>query len=203
MTGTETSNVQQNTQSKKQSVLKNKVHIKTAPVQAPPPIATTASVIETNVPQSALIVKEVPVIREQSASSPVETPKPTPPTDTELLVKLITDMALVKARLDTLELQLADVKEHRADARADMAKRPRTQIKDNTTGRVFKSKNATYQALLREGALKELVEVGLFGDDPKGNNFGWFALNRALPGRFEEVILETSATSTPTSEAKA
>lgn len=192
------------TKAGKSPSIKAKVHVKTAPVQAPPTnVVATPKVEITTIPQSILVVKDTPITLEQSASAPVETSKPTPPTDTELLVKLITDMALVKARLDTLELQLADVKEHRADARADMAKRPRTQIKDNTTGRVFKSKNATYQALLREGALKELVEVGLFGDDPKGNNFGWFALNRALPGRFEEVILETSATSTPTSEAKA
>jgi hypothetical protein len=118
-------------------------------------------------------------------------------TDTELLVKLLVEVENIKSRMTTFELQLADVKEHHVDARGEMAKRPRTQIKDNTTGRVFKSKNATYQTLLREGALKELVEVGLFGDDSKGNNFGWFALNRALPGRFEEVTPEPKSTDIP------
>ena len=64
------------------------------------------------------------------------------------------------------------------------------QIRDKQTGKVYPSKNNCYQSLLRNGELKDLVDKGIFGPIPEKNNFGWFALVRALPDRFEEVKSE-------------
>ena len=50
------------------------------------------------------------------------------------------------------------------------------------------TKNNCYQSLLKAGELKDLVDKGAFGTDPAKNNFGWFALNRAYPDRFVEVM---------------
>ena len=62
----------------------------------------------------------------------------------------------------------------------------KVQIMDKLTGETFPSKNGAYQSLLKQGALKELVDKGIFGADPKKNSFGWYALKRAWPDRFEE-----------------
>jgi len=43
---------------------------------------------------------------------------------------------------------------------------------------------------LKSGALKELVDKGVFGSVPEKNTFGWYALARAFPDRFEEVKAE-------------
>ena len=63
----------------------------------------------------------------------------------------------------------------------------KVQILDKQTGTIFPSKNNAYQTLLKSGELKELVGKGVFGDIPEKNTFGWYALVRELPGRFEEV----------------
>jgi len=63
----------------------------------------------------------------------------------------------------------------------------RVEIKDTKTGKVYPSKNNTYQSLLKSGDLEELVAKGIFGSDPAKNNFGWFALQRAWPDRFTEI----------------
>jgi hypothetical protein len=61
------------------------------------------------------------------------------------------------------------------------------QIKDKQTGKIYQSKNSTYKSLLKAGELKELVEQGIFGPTPEKNTFGWYALVKALPDRFEEI----------------
>ncbi len=63
----------------------------------------------------------------------------------------------------------------------------KVQILDKQTGQVFPSKNNAYQTLLKSGELKDLVGKGVFGDIPEKNTFGWYALVRELPDRFEEV----------------
>ena len=63
----------------------------------------------------------------------------------------------------------------------------KVQILDKQTGQVFPSKNNAYQTLLKSGELKDLVDKGVFGDNPAKNTFGWYALVRELPDRFEEV----------------
>jgi len=62
----------------------------------------------------------------------------------------------------------------------------KVQVLDKTTGEVFPSKNGAYQTLLKRGALKELVDKNIFGAEPAKNSFGWYALKRAWPDRFEE-----------------
>jgi len=64
------------------------------------------------------------------------------------------------------------------------------QILDKQTGEVYPSKNSAYQTLLKAGGLKELVDKGIFGSDPEKNTFGWYALVRAWPDRFEEKKAE-------------
>jgi len=68
----------------------------------------------------------------------------------------------------------------------------KVQIKDKQTGKVYPSKNNCYQTMLKAGELKDLVDAGVFGADPVKNTFGWYALVRALPDRFEELITEQS-----------
>ena len=63
----------------------------------------------------------------------------------------------------------------------------KVQILDKQTGEIYPSKNNAYQTLLKSGDLKELVDKGVFGDNPAKNTFGWYALVRELPDRFEEV----------------
>jgi len=67
------------------------------------------------------------------------------------------------------------------------------QILDKLTGEVYPSKNQAYQTLLKAGELKELVDKGIFGPDPEKNTFGWYALVRAWPDRFEEKKIEKVA----------
>jgi len=67
------------------------------------------------------------------------------------------------------------------------------QILDKVTGEVYPSKNQAYQVLLKAGELKELVDKGIFGSDPEKNTFGWYALVRAWPDRFEEKKAEETA----------
>jgi hypothetical protein len=76
------------------------------------------------------------------------------------------------------------------------------QIRDKATGKVYPSKNNCYQSLLRAGELKELVEKGIFGLQPEKNNFGWFALVRAWPDRFEEMKPEASEAMVKEADAK-
>jgi len=63
----------------------------------------------------------------------------------------------------------------------------KVQILDKQTGEIYPSKNNAYQTLLKSGELKDLVDKGVFGDIPEKNTFGWYALVRELPDRFEEV----------------
>jgi len=67
------------------------------------------------------------------------------------------------------------------------------QILDKVTGEVYLSKNQAYQTLLKSGELKELVDKGVFGPEPEKNTFGWYALVRAWPDRFEEKKAEEVA----------
>jgi len=67
------------------------------------------------------------------------------------------------------------------------------QILDKITGEVYPSKNQAYQTLLKSGELKELVDKGIFGPEPEKNTFGWYALVRAWPDRFEEKKAEEVA----------
>jgi hypothetical protein len=87
-------------------------------------------------------------------------------------------------QIDILNVQLQELL---ARKRKPPVSSGRVQIRDKSTGTIFKSKNNAYKTLLKSGALKELVDKGVFGAVPEKNTFGWYALARAFPDRFEEV----------------
>ena len=99
-------------------------------------------------------------------------------------IKLILD-ALTATALDHTR-QIAELQEALARKRKPVPN-GKVQIRDKKTGKTYPSKNNAYQTLLKSGELKELVEKGVFGDNPEKNTFGWYALVRELPDRFEEV----------------
>ncbi len=92
--------------------------------------------------------------------------------------------------------QIAQLQEALARKRKPPASNGKVQIVYKKTGQVFQSKNSTYQTLLKAGELKELVDNGIFGGNPAKNTFGWYALVREWPERFEEVKAENSEVKT-------
>ncbi|HEY43862.1 MAG TPA: hypothetical protein G4O11_07760 [Anaerolineae bacterium] len=82
---------------------------------------------------------------------------------------------------------ITQLQETLAHKRKPVSSNGKVQIKDKQTGMVYPSKNNAYQTLLKSGELKDLVDKGIFGDIPEKNTFGWYALVRELPDRFEEV----------------
>jgi hypothetical protein len=96
---------------------------------------------------------------------------------------------------------ITELQEAVARKRRPPASNGKVKVRDKKTGKVYPSKNGCYQTLLREGALKDLVAKGIFGDIPEKNTFGWYALKRELPDRFEELTDKESdeQAKTPTS----
>lgn len=82
---------------------------------------------------------------------------------------------------------ITQLQETLARKRKPPASNGKVQILDKQTGEIYPSKNNAYQTLLKSGELKDLVDKGVFGDNPTKNTFGWYALVRELPDRFEEV----------------
>ncbi len=82
---------------------------------------------------------------------------------------------------------ITQLQETLARKRKPVVSNGKVQILDKKTGAIFPSKNNAYQTLLKSGDLKSLVDKGVFGADPAKNTFGWYALKRELPDRFEEV----------------
>ncbi len=133
-------------------------------------------------------VKAQPKAEEQKPEQDVpkqEVPK------TLNMAYLYSELQAVKQIIQEHGQQLAGIQEILVRKRKPTAN-GKIQIKDTKTGKVYPSKNATYQSLLKVGELKELVDKGIFGDNPGKNNFGWFALQREWPDRFEEVKPEQS-----------
>jgi hypothetical protein len=135
--------------------------------------------------------QEVP---EPVSEPAVEEVKPELPTSPELPLKpKPLTMVNLKAEIDELHQAVQTLITQVADVQALLAlkRKPtdnsKVQIKDKLTGKTYKSKNNAYQSLLKSGELKDLVDKGVFGNIPEKNNFGWFALQRSFPDRFEEV----------------
>ena len=82
---------------------------------------------------------------------------------------------------------ITQLQETLARKRKPVSSNGKVQILDKQTGEIYPSKNNAYQTLLKSGELKDLVDKGVFGDIPEKNTFGWYALVRELPDRFEEV----------------
>jgi hypothetical protein len=85
---------------------------------------------------------------------------------------------------------IIQLQETLARKRKPVASNGKVQILDKQTSAIFPSKNNAYQTLLKSGDLKSLVDKGVFGADPAKNTFGWYALKRELPDRFEEIKAE-------------
>jgi hypothetical protein len=90
--------------------------------------------------------------------------------------------------LEEQSILLSEIQQTMAKKRNPPKSSDRVKILDKVTGITYKSKNNAYQTLLKAGKLKDLVEKGVFGSDPMKNTFGWYALEKAFPGRFEEVV---------------
>ncbi len=82
---------------------------------------------------------------------------------------------------------ITQLQETLARKRKPVSSNGKVQILEKQTGEIYPSKNNAYQTLLKSGELKDLVDKGVFGDIPAKNTFGWYALVRELPDRFEEV----------------
>ncbi len=123
---------------------------------------------------------------EAKPSEPVSEPSPKPEKPKSLTLNFLNqELESLKHLIHTQ--QIVELQEILARKRKPVASNGKVQIKDKLTGKIYKSKNNTYQSLLKSGELKELVDQDLFGDVPEKNTFGWYVLNHACPDRFEEV----------------
>jgi hypothetical protein len=147
------------------------------------------------VPEPAPTVEPEP--DESEADLHQSPPEPYPDIDTQLKeIEPITMLGIVKA-IGILRDELAKQSAVVSMLAQELARKRKAvpngkvQIKDTLTGKVYKSKNNAYKSLLGSGELAELVKQGVFGPDPAKNTFGWYALNRAFPNRFEEIKAES------------
>jgi hypothetical protein len=111
-----------------------------------------------------------------------QTPEPESPPQEPFTAPITLES--LQRQIDILNVQLQELL---ARKRKPPVSSGRVQIRDKSTGTIFKSKNNAYKTLLKSGDLKELVDKGVFGTVPEKNTFGWYALARAFPDRFEEV----------------
>ena len=116
---------------------------------------------------------------EESEQPLAEQPEPEPPA--------VVTLESLYQELEFLKLTVAELQETLSRKRKPVASNGKVQILDKQTGEIYRSKNNAYQTLLKSGTLKELIDKGVFGDIPRKNTFGWYALVRELPDRFEEV----------------
>jgi hypothetical protein len=114
-----------------------------------------------------------------------ESPKPAKPIT---MAYLNTEIETLKQIVLEQGQQIAGLQEALSRKRKPVASNGKVQIRDKQTGKVYPSKNNAYQSLLRAGELKNLVDKGVFGPVPEKNTFGWYALVRELPDRFEEIL---------------
>ena len=129
--------------------------------------------------------KKSPVKKPKAQAPKPEAPKPEAVEPKFSDIKPLLDTLIAKV-LDHTR-QIAELQETLARKRKPVASNGKVQILDKQTGEIYPSKNNAYQTLLKSGELKELVDKGVFGDNPAKNTFGWYALVRELPDRFEEV----------------
>jgi hypothetical protein len=119
------------------------------------------------------------------AKEPSAQPKPEP-AEQKTQPDILAELADIRQTLIDHSNQIAEIREVLSRKRKPV-NNSKVQIKDKTTGKVYPSKNNCYQSLLKAGELTGLVKKGVFGSDPEHNTFGWYALNRELPDRFEEI----------------
>ncbi len=112
------------------------------------------------------------------------TPTTNPPLTLKSLHQEIESLKQIAEEHNNL---IAQLQETLARKRKPVSSNGKVQILDKQTGEIYPSKNNAYQTLLKSGEIKDLVDKGIFGDIPAKNTFGWYALVRELPDRFEEV----------------
>ena len=135
--------------------------------------------------------QELEQVPEQPPTEQLEAP-PEPVTSTAQLdapatAVIAPTIESIYQELQSLKLTVAELQEALARKRKPVASNGKVQILDKQTGEIYRSKNNAYQTLLKSGELKELIDKGVFGDIPEKNTFGWYALVRELPDRFEEI----------------
>jgi hypothetical protein len=128
--------------------------------------------------------KPAPKPKSKAKPTPTPTPSPAPPLTLERLQE---DLQSLRLLVIDHSLQIAQISEALSRKRKAVISTDKVQIKDIQTGKLYPSKNNAYQSLLKSGDLKELVDKGVFGPNPDKNTFGWYALVREWPDRFEEV----------------
>jgi hypothetical protein len=175
------------------SAKKSAVKSPKVPKPEEPQLQETAS-IESQPEPEALESQPEPEVSPESVQSapeapvtpvPIPTPTPAPPVLT--LKYLNQELQFLRQVVEEHASLIIQLQETLARKRKPVASNGKVQIRDKQTGTVYPSKNNAYQTLLKSGELKELVEKGAFGDNPAKNTFGWYALVRELPDRFEEV----------------
>ena len=132
--------------------------------------------------------KKSAVKKPKEQAPKLEEPQPeAPATPAPTLENLFEEMQSLKQLVGEHAQLITQLQETLARKRKPPASNGKVQILDKQTGEIYPSKNNAYQTLLKSGELKDLVDKGIFGDIPEKNTFGWYALVRELPGRFEEV----------------
>ena len=121
-----------------------------------------------------------------------QTPEPEPPRELTLS-DIQKELEALKEKVTKHGQQIVGIQDYLKKHRKPTSNN-RIQIRDKQTGEVYPSKNNAYQTLLKRGDLKDLVNKDIFGPEPEKNNYGWFALVRAWPNRFEEVQPEQEET---------
>ena len=169
----------------------------------PEPVAETAPIVEPVaqekqaepeksaevVPQPVIevVVEPAPIVDEHKTESmPTLPPKP----KTLTLAYLQEEFGVMMEIIELHSTLITELQETQARKRKAPLSNGKIMIKDTLTGKVYPSKNATYQTLLKAGELKELVDKGILGDNPLKNSFGCYNLFRAYPNRFVEVKTE-------------
>ena len=153
----------------------------TAPTELRPEPEVPELQPEQEVPQPEPETLPEPVI---STTEPKPATTPVPTLTLKYLHQELESLRQVVREHTSLIIQL---QETLARKRKPVVSNGKVQILDKQTGTVYPSKNNVYQTLLKSGELKSLVDKGIFGDIPEKNTFGWYALVRELPDRFEEV----------------
>jgi len=140
--------------------------------------------------------QETPPTEEQPKpeAPPESVTPPEPEPDTPATAAIAPTIESIYQELESLKQIVGEhtqlipqLQEALARKRKPVASNGKVQIVDEKTGQIFPSKNNAYQSLLKSGELRDLVDKGIFGDNPAKNTFGWYALVRELPDRFEEV----------------
>ena len=132
--------------------------------------------------------KKSPVKKPKAQVPEAEVLKPEEPaTPAPTLENLFEGLQSLKQLAEEHTNLITQLQETLARKRKPPASNGKVQILDKQTGEIYPSKNNAYQTLLKSGELKDLVDKGVFGDNPAKNTFGWYALVRELPDRFEEV----------------